>query len=457
LVEQDQCVYWTFLGIPDWFLSRGLGWFPFAVIPQSVVDEAPHGLSSVSVVVFLKFFGTGVHQFNFQTTGVKLRSTNGQLQNLKATLDTIMQDYEAFVKMFCTKGASGVVPCLVCENVTKGRDVSGSAVLKDIRTAALADCKCHTKETMWKAVDDLAVFAADPDMFKYQFNDHEKARGFYHAPGSLLTNKPLRDVLDPADAIYLDWFHCLLASGGIATFHGNAFVRKMLELPGITLEVLDNFVASVQHCRNGQLPTDILQRIYNSQPDSGWKLQGSDNYLVIVALGAFVTMVLQPAGQLVEHCQCFLLLVTMLDIYYMADGALRFLDLLAASTAQHFTLCVKLYPGAFKPKLHFLHHIPRSMRKKRRNLNTLSAEKYHKWVRSYAKWAKGRHRERHAIHGLLLRHMTELSNPQNYMPIWVVKGSRAPVLTNLMRTLQLIPVDAEVEVKETGVCSARDA
>ena len=57
--RQYNCIYWTFLDFPPWFLSRmEIGWLPFAYLPCSVVKEGDTNWAKVMRGIMRVFFST---------------------------------------------------------------------------------------------------------------------------------------------------------------------------------------------------------------------------------------------------------------------------------------------------------------------------------------------------------------------------------------------------------------
>ena len=105
-------------------LCREELWLPYGTLRSHICKTMRGGLSEVAAYVVRSFFGN-VDE-NFGTDGVVL-AIEGEHFVLYLTLTNIVADDEALTKIFATKGASAILPCLSCKNVlSAGRDCQNS-------------------------------------------------------------------------------------------------------------------------------------------------------------------------------------------------------------------------------------------------------------------------------------------------------------------------------------------
>ena len=80
--------------------------------------------------------------------------------------------------------------------------------------------------------------------------------------------------------------------------------------------------------------------------------------LLVVGLGLWCQIFLEPRNLMPEECRCLQLLGRILYILRSGPGAVRKIHLLQRLITSHHDLYMRLYPLAAKPKVHYLLHIP---------------------------------------------------------------------------------------------------
>ena len=102
-----QCVYWTIVQLPSWFLSRRNGWIPFCYV--AVKDQKDFELSDSVLVRFLiRSFGVSSDRLSF-TNGFSLQGPNGDTLIVKVNRFVCIADGEQHSKTFSLKGHSGTI------------------------------------------------------------------------------------------------------------------------------------------------------------------------------------------------------------------------------------------------------------------------------------------------------------------------------------------------------------
>jgi hypothetical protein len=111
---------WSMLEIPDHHRGRDrLRWFLAAYVEKKKMDE--HNITVGHVfMALLRYYFKG-HDYNFSTTGIKIKNGSDELIVL-ARFSCTPQDYLAHVDLYCLKGSSALAPCAECENVIGRRD-----------------------------------------------------------------------------------------------------------------------------------------------------------------------------------------------------------------------------------------------------------------------------------------------------------------------------------------------
>ena len=115
-----QCVYWTIVQLPHWFLSRRNGWIPHCYILAKEQQDLEVS-DSVLIRFLIRSFGVPSDNLSFKG-GFSLEAPNGERLVIRVNRFVSIADGEQHVKSFCLKGFSATIPCGICKN-TMGRCV----------------------------------------------------------------------------------------------------------------------------------------------------------------------------------------------------------------------------------------------------------------------------------------------------------------------------------------------
>ena len=347
------CIYWSFLGLPTWAFSRGLGWLLFGVIDAAEVKEMQWEVSGLMVHVLKEFFGKNK---NFARLGLRVERSDGGTVVFQCDLVAFLQDFLAFQQILKYRGAGGTLFCPRCMNVTQNWDVENSDFFKDLSAATppsfVANSQEHVENCQQKMYREMPT-ASKGDQEKLQ-----QFLGLCYAPGSLSWDEDLKPYLDPVRTVWIDWYHVLLTSGGLGQHVGNEFVRILTTTTSITLGNLDVFINAVVFPKHTSQPNHTLEYNFNPKPNSPWRLFAMTTYQTLVCLKAYCDLVLAPLDRedLREPCRVFLLLCTIVDIFMLKDETLNLVDRLRAVTLDFFHAAPKVFPSVVRPKLHLIFH-----------------------------------------------------------------------------------------------------
>ena len=128
-----QCVYWTLMDLPDWFRTRGYGWFHFGVLTTKNMVALKGGLSALAAHVLKLFYSKD--GWNFETVGGRVPCTCGQPYLVRAQCAAMLADEKAIKEVWSLKGPSGTKPCVCCKNVVGRMDVEIGGYLVHYRWA----------------------------------------------------------------------------------------------------------------------------------------------------------------------------------------------------------------------------------------------------------------------------------------------------------------------------------
>ena len=234
------CWYWTFAAFPTWFRARSNGWFVLGTMPATRQKAILGGASCVAKCV--------LHYFFRRPLGVTF--TQGfqvsPLCYIRATLAGLLLDGLAHKQITSTKGASGKLCCMLCQNVVNTKNIDKSKHQVHYSVAKRSECILHTHDSFYEQVDKLASMHGR--VTKKAFGEEETRTGLVYHKHAVIYDPSMRCVYSVPKHTYFDAMHCLLTSGGIAQWEVNAFLKRAVQLPGqkFTLALLDKWRAAIR-------------------------------------------------------------------------------------------------------------------------------------------------------------------------------------------------------------------
>ena len=115
--------------------------------------------------------------------------------------------------------------------------------------------------------------------------------------------------------MYLDLTHSLYGSGGIARYHINGLLYKIVKSLQITVENIDVFSASVKVCGSStRLPKTFFKDRVQEKPDADIKSFASETMTTLRVFGLFLEMVITSMGLLTPEVATFQLLIDLSDV-----------------------------------------------------------------------------------------------------------------------------------------------
>ena len=208
-----QALYFSFLELGPYALSREESWFPLMTEYSKVVNEVEASLSQVFGAIIKSIFNP--EYFDLQTAGINLPIGDGR--RLWAKLGVFLQDGAAHQMMWSARTGMSRM-CLLCANVfTEKSELvaeDGSSLLK---------CNIvHEKDLVFATDDSLRMDARYLEgkagtMNKQKFDKLQQALGITHRPGSLLLDRDLYHIIKPSEQYMHDWMHTLFANGIVNT------------------------------------------------------------------------------------------------------------------------------------------------------------------------------------------------------------------------------------------------
>ena len=384
--DDGRCYYAFYMAIadvPHWFTTGPHGWIDVAFVLKTDVDKLPAGLSNVSASL--------LSAINFPID-VDLPTAGGGHRPWRFHFAAFLSDEKAIKQVCYCKGAGSYKPCLCCANVI-GRLPPASVddpYFKHYSTIRATDFDQYSVDR-WaamcrhvEAVSAAGGAAAGQVAMECGMNFHPLALPF--VDGGNLSRR-----LRLPETVYWDSMHSLWASGGIAQYQLNQFLRRVRGA-GIPLKDLHGFLLIV----NGPL----VSRATFERFDLGKRVQDTSDHVngnqkaikafsgecmdLMGRLLVLADMVLVPAGKLLDDVECLRLLHDIAHILGTGHEAVKHADLLSQNIERYVSLYLTLYGACMKPKLHFLRHLGGMIKKFLFNLSCFSMERHHRQSKTLA-------------------------------------------------------------------------
>lgn len=230
-------IFWGIADLPDWWRCKAAFWFVFAHVPTKVMQKVKGGSSAVFLKMLQIFWASDNH--NMERLGVRCRGS----EVMKFKYGFIMVDEKAEKELLGLKGASGMRMCASCLNCvkTEKRIPTGSNLVL-FSDPDMGKFEQNTPLLVSAALDHLA--AQQGVLNKTRFGALEKALGITYEHCVVLYSG-YRSMLNFPNSRYTDWFHDLLASGGVFQIVVNEVVLDLCEKTDVTCKDIDMFQSSI--------------------------------------------------------------------------------------------------------------------------------------------------------------------------------------------------------------------
>ena len=372
----SQCLYWTILQFPPWFISRACGWLPFAYVHMCDLNAA--GITDSVLVKFMvnacfnQVHGEGC-DFIVVEGGEKFKF-NVQLQ---------VADWPQHKKSFSLKGHNGTVCCYWCANCIGHCPYFEDPLLVHFTSTEYNRFARHDLHSIEKLLVGLEHTAKHkPQDLKSQ----EQATGFKYEPEGLIWDPALRSKLRLPEAGYVDWMHTLVASGGFAQYELNQLLL-VLEDTNIPRTAVDEWCTSVvKPAGFTKLKKTFFQDRVVTKRSAHIRAFASEMLSAITLMDMFLEFVVAPLQipALETHIACFTLLVCIIAILQKAD--INDIGDLRTAIHSHHVLFMELYPACAKTKLHAGQHVADSWEFWGVLLNCFAPERYHRLMKRVMKF-----------------------------------------------------------------------
>ena len=370
--RQFLAIYWAILPAPDWFRHGPAWWQTFAYLPCTVLKKITGGLSALYVKILECFWHpTGL---NMQRLGIRV-PIDGSLRHFHFDFGFFISDEKAEKEALGVKGASGTKICVGCTNCVKcnlDRIPAGSQLVH-YTCSDMTKFVPQTEESLQGILAELG--AAKARLAQTDFALAEQACGINYNAAVLLRSH-MAPVAKVPKSRYPDWFHNLLASGGIFQYQLNQVVLQLQSL-GVQPAAVDAFPVVFPKAHTKLKKTFFADR-YVKNDKAHLKAFGSEVMTALTKMCFFMDVVAAPVGALVRHTRHLRQARCVVDLLLSGDLILGRLATLERLLQDHHELYMALQPQCAKPKLHLNRHLPKAMERHRVNVSCLPPERKHK-------------------------------------------------------------------------------
>eukprot|EP00971_Amphidinium_carterae_P239319 4751070-Amphidinium_carterae.1 len=380
--RQLQVLYWSLLEFGMDVLSEEESWLEVAICRSSIVQKLKGGMSSLVATALKLCWGTKTH--DFMTSCIHLMLPDGTALRVFVKFAIKLADEGALHQAFGCKGASGLKPCMLCNNIFNsktGRDIEfADETWAQSHTSCLLEghelskCQLHSEATV-AAVFKRLRSAREDGISARDFEDLQTKLGWSLIDGNIMQDEQLFGTLKVTEQVMCDWMHILFV-GGVFNVHMRVM---MLELKGhgVTYETLHAYINLwTWPARVGSLTGK--QCCSAKHASSSWKKQqvlvrdGSHHHVVAVG-------------------QNFLQLVLVIELIEAAAKGISSAP--GGVTPNRLRDAIEQYIKTFKllfgedriiPKYHYLMHLPVFLHRWGCLPNCFVLERKHKEPKRYA-------------------------------------------------------------------------
>lgn len=396
-------------------------WYEVLFARSTHVNKVAGQVSAVFRAILDLFFNPTGHDFS--RSGVLLQLPDGAFAQVFLKLHVVIADEAALHGMYMCKGAGGLKPCMLCQNVFNAKEVRGAVEADDSGWAVAHTCGdagklvLHTTATIDAVVRRLAT--AKPVMGKTAFDELQTRLGWKFAVGSLVESTRLLRIADPTEHALYDWMHVFFVQGAFNIHMG--LLAQALRGFSITYKMLDEYVGEWRWpvhlgSKVGRSSGPLSQKRSHSSWESGvFKATASEGLSLLPILAHFLERVgvAATSAELKAHIDCFQKLCAVVTLIRSAARA-RVDPASLRAAAEEYLQAFKLMYGtdSMVPKFHSILHFPRFVERFPVLPNCFVLERKHKQPKRFANEVRNTHGnwESAVARDVTSRHISALQN-----------------------------------------------
>ena len=374
-----QCMYWSIVQFPHWWRSRENGWMPLSYI--FVKDqESANVPDSMLVRDVVRLLNNERSCFSL-TSGFAVPSGDGRMMMVKVRRQLTVSDWEQTQKTFSLKGPNGTVPCGICQNVVGRRQYfPADGTLVHVHSPEYDKFEMRTTASFSQAVELLKSTArTNPGKLKH----FEQCLGIKYEPHGVMFDDATFGRLSPPMAMFPDWMHDFVASGGVAQWELNNLINVLGE-KGIGKEDIDAWAQRITLPRSYAY---ISKTFFQDRVTANGHIKAfaSEVLACIELICFFLDEVVRSHAddELVRYLDCFALLRIILTI--LKRGLSKDIPLLRRVIQMHHVLYFSLHK--LIPKIHNAAHIADFWAYWGCLLSCFGPERHHRLLKKVMSWS----------------------------------------------------------------------
>ena len=337
------------------------------------------------------FFDSTSH--HMAKSGINLSMKGGDSLLAFMTFGVFLADEAALHAAFCCKGASGLKPCFLCQNIFNYNEVR--AIVDRDPTGFCQHHVCtdpakfvlHTADTINAILRRL--HAASTTVSQADFYELQTRLGWNLVPGGVMWHPTFdRGLVDPTIHTCFDWMHIFFVSGVFNNHVG--LLMWNLKPHNITMKMINDYVQEF-HWPAAVGTNTGADAFAGKRARSSWdacslRVTASEGLSLLPVLAMFAHSLLDsPNGTVRMHADVFLRLALVVElIRRSARGTVPHGELRAAITnyVQGFH---HIYgPENMIIKFHMAMHLPAFLQRFGILPNCFALERKHKWPKRFA-------------------------------------------------------------------------
>ena len=382
-----QVIYFSFLQFGQNILCREDAWFCIFVSRSRDVNAVSGGMSHVFGELIKTFLNPA--STDLSSGGMVFHREGNPHIRFWARLRIMLQDGAAHKSTWHCKGDGGNKLCMLCKNLftqkcelvtDDDRGLLSCNVIEESRLDFASD------QEIRDTVRNLA--ARHGTMPQGEFEALERSIGFVHKPHSLLLDRSLDAIVQPASQFMHDPMHGIFASGVfniLVVLLFEEFIRHGFN--GV-YEIARGYVQKWTWPK--RLHGTNLWQIFSANRQTKHrkakylKCQASECLSLCAVLALFVQKILLPSNNCTAHCLAFIALCDLVDFL----SAIPRGDVTSALVRDAVHKFLRLYAhawglGHMTPKFHWLLHFARHLEEFGTLLTCHVHERKHRVLKRY--------------------------------------------------------------------------
>ena len=447
-----QCCYYSLCEYGVGHLCCEKLWFLLGIARSKMVRRLPGG--------FTQWFKHALEKFYAPVDirlGVQVTLTCGLRTMLCCRISVFLGDEGALKEMLDAKGASGLLLCPLCKNVTMARsELDSSDATKRLLPSTNLDLRLvdpHTDSSVRKTLEHL--LSKKGRVSATAFENMTKYAGYNLNVHSIMLAEHLD--LSPISGLMWDWCHTYL-SPGIWSFEMTQLLKSVKASANIGQTQLHEEIMSFVW------PQALGKRGVTGRSVFEKERAGDVSCSCSEALSLFsvvrIILVEWNRDGLLESCESelksYLALSRVLDLLQSTKRQTTRASTLECSILGHLQAYLAAYgPSSFKPKHHYATHLGRMLSHHKLLISCFTHERKHREVKRYANSLTNTSGafEASIVRDCILRHLTDLQVESDEETDPHLVGLKRPMtpsseVTSVIQSA--LGVDAAVQVSQSA-------